>query len=239
MRKKTEMENLCSYIESASVSPPRVKRTKDRLANNCMRFAELYVERMKPFKHPEDKQSFAILLGEETYLRVLKNKPIYNIMGYTRKSLPGIWELWGRYHNTYYNEARRAEKCEYIPGLLSRCTSSESYSAIDDLCTIELLESLFADVNKFVTYNNQWTSKVGRLNAHLTLVLSLRNGAYTPYHLNERDSALCRLLYNRFKFEFAKILDEVDRSLISDRDRDLFASLEIFLANGQIQDEER
>ena len=220
------------------MKPPKFKVTKARLAEDCMRFGELYVETMKPFRCEEDKQSFAILLGEETYLRILKNKPIYTLMGYTRKSLPGIWELWGKYCQPYYNDAKRSQNCKYTPGLLSRCTSSESYASIDAICTIELLENLFADVNKFVTYSNQWSSRVGRLNAHVTLVLSLRNGKYTPYHLNENDSAVCRLLYNRFKYEFAKILDEVDRSLVSDRDRDLFASLEIFLSNGQIQNEE-
>lgn len=228
---------LAIELQEYSCRPPRSKKKKIHLAETCLEFAKLYVKRVKFFKNSEEENTFTTVLAEDLYMRIFKCKPIHNMIGYTRLSLPETICNWINLYNPGSDTARKMKDAMYQPGALSRCTSSESYLTLDRLGVIELLKNLFDDVHKCIRYSTQWSDRLAKLNAHTSFVMSIRNGHFVSYHLNSKDEALCRLLYNKFRLEFIKILQSVDKPILSEEQLDQFMALQIKLDNGEITDE--
>ena len=231
---------LAHLLEEYSKKPPVKSSGKAKLADICIEYAQLYSNtRVSYFNNPEDRQSFATVLAEDIYMRIFKKKPIHNMLGHTRLSIYNSLENWIKLYNPRGELAYKFKDSKYQPGVLSRCTSSESYLTADRVSILELLKNLFEDAHKFIRYNTHWSDSEAKLNAHTSFVMSIRNGYYTSYHLNTKDDALCRLMYNKFRLEFMKILSMTDKPVLSAEQLDQFMALQIRLDNGEITDEGR
>lgn len=214
---KENAETLALRLNSWQKEKPKTEADKSEVYDICYNLALRIVSHNHSLGlSSTDRQDFTIFLAEEIYMLVITRDNIGDHYNYVNKIVVGYLSDW------YKNNCRHLELynvkalARYDPASPLRYTPFEIEAITDKQETSQLVRNLFKELNKCVRYSNVFSNSVSRINAHVTINLSIKYGKFTNFRLNKSDESACRFLYNKFRIAFQKIVSDAHKSVISD-----------------------
>lgn len=232
---KETIYTLADRLKQWQKRKPRTENNKNELFACCYELADRTANHFRriPFDG-EERQNFIFFLAEEIYATVITRDDIDQYVAYINTILMRMineyQELICIAPKAYNNKAYLF----YNPERALRYTPFDMESITNTNNTVTLVRTLVNDLNKCMRYTKAFSSSVARLNARVSMNLSIKYGRFVRFRLNDSDASLCRYLYNKFKLAFQKIVSESHTTTLSNDAYLHYISMEI---RGELNDE--
>ena len=161
-------------------------------------------------------EDFTVFVAEEMYLLVLSRDDIGNYYYYFKKGFKGYIEDWCKLESKQSLTYNEKANIYHNPTAALRHTPFDMETILDKDYTSELVEKLWKDVQQCIRYSSVYKNGVARVNARITMSLSIKYGKFVPFRLSEEDAAVTRYLYNKFKVAFQKLISDTHQCVLSD-----------------------
>lgn len=209
---------------------------KNKLASVFYEFATAFVDLKKQYNTSYQREEHIAALAEELYFRSIKS-PIEFPMAYAKKCYTGICAQWA-YDNGRAMPRDKQRIADTLPYRPLRYTPSYEQVALERSWINELVWELFKYTNKYIKYSQKYSSNIAKNDAHMTLLFSIIHGEYTPFRLTGFDAAYTRLIFNKYREAFVKILESAQVGhQMSDEEFTRAALLEIGMMNGMFDED--
>ena len=227
----TEPQLLDEIQRVTSSILPQSEEWKEYVFILCLAVGQKRSAKSKYCKNVEERDEFAVVIAEEIYMLVVeKDLDIQALGAYIDKLMPQFCGIWLRLKGWEKPQPHNAE-LYYDPEHARRISPSLTTELVDKVCTGDMVKASWDALHKFIRYH-RWENSVASRNAHLSIVLSIRQDKFVSFHLNDKDSRVCRLLFNRYRLLLHDILTAVSKDVLSDSDYLQSAIASIFECNG-------
>lgn len=195
---------------------PRAKN-KEILFEYCLELSKRVVAKSNlPPWTPQEIDDFIIYVAEEMYFTVCNRDDIGNYFSYFRKCIIGLIGDWCKLESKEMNMYNDKANIYHNPGAALRYTPFDLEAAFDKDFTADLVKRLCTDVQQCIRYSRVYTNGVSRLNARISMSLSIKYGRFVSFRQSEEDAAATRYLYNKFRLAFQKLVNETHQCVLSD-----------------------
>lgn len=207
---------LAAQLDYWQKHKPRI-HNRNKLFEYCWELSRRVVSTVTlPPWTPNEIEDFIIFIAEEMYLLVLNRDNVGNHYYYFRKGIKGYIEDWCKLESkqslTYNDKAN----IYHNPAAALRHTPFDMETILDKDYTSELVEKLWKDVQQCIRYSTVYKNGVDRVNARISMSLSIKYGKFVSFRLGSEEAAVTRYLYNKFKVAFQKLLSETHQCVLSD-----------------------
>lgn len=167
---------------------------------NCLyKLSYQYLLHKKAISNYDDAAIVAHTMAEELYLKIYTGGHISSWLGYMSLSYHAFIRVWRKMTQSEIIDISDDSNME--EAIVNMCMSSSSsskhdYQKLYDESYIDHVEDL---IDIIIDNSAIPTDTSKSLNIKLSVMLSLMNGKYTEYHIDERDSNYTRMLYNKVK----------------------------------------
>ena len=211
--------NKCIQQCLASRSLSRELQTS--LFQACVVYAKFMIKKHRNVRFMgEELPDFIIYVAEELYLKVISGNKAIN---YWQSALYFTFIQCITDYRQLFSassvDTREDAEIIFDPRYASRYVKSSDYRTVLKADMVSELEKLFKGAREWINHYKGWSSKIGKMNARTSFILSVKYGHFVPFRLCNADEMMCRFVYNRFKFAFQSIIDEALEAEIIDDDR--------------------
>ena len=217
----------------------RSKR-RDEIAEACMVFSKQFLIFKRVAKDENEFDEITAVMAVDMYNDIINNvRNIYNLEAYMDKSYKGYVDKWRKEFCATGKQQPVSNLDKYFDvNYARRYTAADTDVVLDKIYVAEVVDNLFAEVNKFISYYPHWSSPAAGTNAHLAMVLSIRYGRFINFRLRGNDLGICRLLFNKYQLYTAKTIASCKQSTISDKAYLSALTGEILRMNGIVQEDD-
>lgn len=208
-------------IQNCLNSRPLSENLKTSLFESCVIYAKFLVKKHRNVRFMgEELPDFITYVAEELYLKVTSgNKAINYWQSALYFTFIQALSDYRRLFSASSVDTREDEEIIFDPRYASRYVKSTDYRTVLKADMTAELEKLFKGARDWINHYKGWSSKVGKMNARTSFILSVKYRHFVPFRLNNIDEMMCRFVYNRFKFQFQSIINQALAAEIIDDDR--------------------
>lgn len=225
-----EMLNICRERKVFYKSATHIVEMCNILARRAC-----YIKKLPSIWTRDDIDDFICYLSEEIYILFRTRKDIPHYYNYVLVGfygyVEGFMKLMGM-DTPKYND--KATAC-FNPARALRHSAFDLESITNKDTTAVDVKKLFQEWNLKLQSVHIFDNPVSRSNARISIDLSLKYGKFISFRLNEHDEMMARFLYNKFRMQFQKLVDDKHRTIISDEHYLRYIACEI---RGDFDDEE-
>lgn len=230
------ISKLCTYLAEHGGAVPETDELKNELYEVCYALVSKALPHFGYLTDGDDYEMQYTFMAEEMYFRTISGTPVQYWYSYFRQSYVSWWVKFCKLDCRPQINVENYHEY-YDPYKMLRYTKPDTNIILDKLNTAQMLHTLFEDLNKHVRYCKHWSSKVSSLNAHMSLMLSIKYGHFVNFRLSGKDLAICRFIYNKYKQTAHTIISASDTGILSEDEYVKLFAAEIF-ANNTIESEE-
>ena len=213
----------------------KTEEQKTELYKNCLMFTEGFFLWKRYRSNTPEFEEITTYVAEELYFIAMKDYGIRSWFAYLKRCYKGFLQDWNKLCNM---ECKKDIPLCLDPDRALRYTPFDAYTFIDTQDTYDMLKSLYKELNQYIRTCKRFSSKIATMNAHMSIQLSLKYKKFISFRLKGKDEAICRLLFNKYRLCFSKILSTRASSILSNDQYMNIMLGEIFEMNGISSEED-
>lgn len=191
MRLVDRERKLKELIEK-DINSPEVYKAIFDLAFN-------FLQHKKATLTSDESEEIAYIIAEELYLKIYNGNPIMSWLGYISRSYHAAIRVWRKMNSSQIidvSDNSDLEEAIVRMSTSSMASNTTSYQRMYDLSYFDSVPAIIKKVMDSSIYPEYTKSY---MNIQLSVVVSIKNGKFCPYNLDEQDINYARMIYNKSK----------------------------------------
>lgn len=201
-----EIENKIKSMVAEDVTNPDIY-------NQIYKLVYYFFKRRHLVTDYKMAEEVAHLAAEELYLKVYNGGEIYSWIGYINRSYQAYIRLWRSLNGSEIIDVSTDDALR--ESIVSMCVSDPFSNATVETINLDYIDNLPDIIDKIMKNSKYYEFTKEYTNARLSIMLSLLNGKFTSYNLNESDKMYTNMIYTMMKDKLISELGISDSSSMS------------------------